>query len=329
MMCYQCGKREAKMEGLCEPCFLEEQPPLVVKNVKILMCRECGAFYFKSWRDNPLEDIIKEYIILDDGDFSIEERYNRYIVTVVARQIFHEDQTHPLVQQTQFSVYVKESLCDHCSKMLSGYYEAVLQVRRQRHALTDAEREVCLDVVINSLREKEFISRIKERKEGTDFYFSSTKAAKRAAGILRKRLGGVVKESYKTVGLDRQTGTDIKRGTILFSLPGYKDEEIVFCQDKVYKVNHAGQKLHLKNAEEEKVLPWKKVEYLENRGQISVLPPTGYDLTECQVLDVTPSQVLIMRPDFTTVYLERPKDIKVDIGKSYRILFFQEHAYWM
>lgn len=329
MMCYQCGKREAKIDGLCEPCFLEEQPPLVLKNLKILVCRECESFYFNVWKNTSLEDIIREYINVEDADFSIEERFNRYTVTVVARQIFHENQTHPLVQQTQFSVHVKESLCDQCSKMLSGYYAAVLQVRRQRHTLTDAEREACYNIVVNSLRENEFISRIKERKEGTDFYFSSTKAAKRVAGILKRRLGGVIKEAYKTVGLDRQTGTDIKRGTILFSLPGYKDKEIVFCQNRMYEVSHAGQKLHLKNAEDEKVLPWKKVEYLENAQLIAVIPPSEYDLVECQILDVSPSQVLIMRPDFTTVYLERPKDIKVDVGKSYRILFFQEHAYWM
>ncbi|KYK37387.1 MAG: hypothetical protein HXS46_20890 [Theionarchaea archaeon] len=329
MMCYHCGKREARIDGLCEPCFLENQPPLFIKSVKIAVCTECGALYYKSWRNIPLEDFIKGYINLKDADFTVEEHDHTYSVSVVARQIFHKDQPLPLVQETQFSIHVKDLLCDHCSKMLSGYYEAVLQVRRQGHVLTEEEREVCRDIVIASLRETDFISRINERKEGTDFYFSTAKAAKRAAESLRKQLGGTIKDSYKTVGLDRQTSTDIKRGTVLFSLHGYREGEMIYLKDSVYEVVHSGKKLHVKNGEEEKVLPWKQVEYLEKEKNLYTLSPSEYDISDCQVLDVTPGSVLIMKPDYTTIYLERPKDIKVDIGKIIRILFFQEQAYWM
>jgi hypothetical protein len=97
----------------------------------------------------------------------------------------------------------------------------------------------------------------------------------------------------------------------------------------VYEVVHAQQKLHIQNAHKGNVVPWKKVEYLENRHALSVLPPSSYDMVPCQLIDCSPSQVLVMRPDFSTLYLKRPKDIKVVIGKSYRILFYQEHAHWM
>lgn len=329
MMCYQCGKREARIEGLCEPCFLENKPPLFVKNLKILQCRECGRYFSKLWRDSSLEDIIKEYSGLEDADFSIEERDYAYSVTVVARQIFHENQTHPLVQQTQFLVYVRSSLCNVCSKMLSGYYEAILQVRRENSILNEEERTIFSDIITSALRPDDFISRIQEKKEGTDYYFSSTKAAKRAAEILRKRLGGTIKESYHIVGLDRQKSTDIKRGTILFQLHEYREGDIIHVQGSVYEVKSSQQKLHLKNAEEDKVFPWKKVEYLKNKNDFSLLSPPEYSIAECQIVDVTPSQVLIMLPDYTTQYLKRPKGIKVDIGTRYRILFFQEHTYWM
>lgn len=329
MMCYRCGKREAKIEGMCEPCFLEQQPPLFIKNVKIRACRECGAFYLNSWRHSPLEDIIREYVNLEDFDLHMKEHGQTFSVSVAARQKFHPDQTKPLVQQTQFLVHVKDSLCDNCSKMLSGYYQAVLQVRRSGHVLTEEERQLCYEHVLSSLRKDDFISRIEERKEGTDFYFSTTKAAKRAAEMLRKRFGGVIKDSYKTVGFDRQTATDTKRGTILFSLHGYKKGEIVYLDNSVYEVISSRLKLHVKNAEEEKAIPWKKVEYLEKKDSMYILPPSSYDMMQCQALDVTPDSILIMRPDYTTVYLERPKGIKVDIGKSFRILFYQEHAYWM
>jgi nonsense-mediated mRNA decay protein 3 len=329
MKCYQCGKREAAIEGLCEPCFLEGQPPLFLKDLKIPVCKECGAFYFGVWKDNPLAEIVEEYIGLENSDFIIREHGQNFIVSVVARQKFHKNQTVPLVQQTEFSVYTKESLCDQCSKMLSGYYQAVLQVRRQDHFLTERERKLVLDIVTTSLKKKDFISRIEERKEGTNFYFSTAKAAKRTADILKRRLGGIIRESYHTVGFNRQKSTETKRGTILFSLYRYKKGDIVFCQDSIYEVRSAHRKLHLKNAEEEKVIPWKKVEFLENQNQISVLPLSSYDIYECQVIDVNPSSVMVMLPNFDTVYLKRPKDIKVGIGNRYRILFFQEHTCWM
>ncbi len=329
MMCYQCGKRESKIEGLCEPCFLESQPPLFFKNLKILKCRECGDFYFKSWRNLKLDDVIEEYISLRNTDFNVEENDQFYTVSVIARQKFHEKQTHPLVQQTQFFVYVRESLCTQCSKMLSGYYQAVLQVRRQGHLLTEEERGLLSDIVTGSLRKKDFISRIDERKEGTDFYFSTAKAAKRAADILKRRLGGIVRESYNVVGFDRQKCADVKRGTILFSLHRYRKGDVVFYQGSVFEVSSSEKRLHLKTGGGETVLPWKKVEHLENENLLSVLSPSDYTVKECQVLDVAPLTVLVMLPDFATVYLERPKGIKIEVGNTYRILFFQERSYWM
>jgi hypothetical protein len=79
----------------------------------------------------------------------------------------------------------------------------------------------------------------------------------------------------------------------------------------------------------EKVLPWKKVEYEENKNTLSILTPSQYTLLSCQVIDVSPTSIVIMNPDYDTVYLEIPKGIKVKTGKKYPILFFQEHAYWM
>ncbi|MBU7013305.1 MAG: hypothetical protein HXS52_09050 [Theionarchaea archaeon] len=329
MMCFQCGKRKARIEGLCEPCFLEGQPPLFIRNLKLSKCKECGALHYGSWRDISLEKVVEEHVPVDDFDYRIEQRDMVVTVSVVARQWFHENQTHAFVQQTQFTIHVRPSLCDQCSKMLSGYYQAVLQVRRQDHLLTEEERALIDSIVVSNLREKDFISQIKERKEGTDFYFSTSKAALRAAHILRKQLGGVVKESYTTVGMDRQKGTDIKRGTILFLLHKYKPGDILLCQNEVFKVISSSQKLHLKNGYSEKVFPWKKVEYLESENQLQALSSSKYTVKDCQVIDVTPSQVLVMLPDFETRYLKRPKDIKVKVGNWYSILFFQEYAYWM
>jgi nonsense-mediated mRNA decay protein 3 len=329
MMCFQCGKRKARIEGLCEPCFLESQPPLFIKNLKLLNCRECGALYYGSWRDISLEKVIEEYVPVEDFDYRVEQHDMVVTVSVVARQTFHEKQTHAFVQQTQFTIHVKPSLCNQCSRMLSGYYQAVLQVRRQDRTLTEEERALADSLVVSSLKEKDFISRIKERKEGTDFYFSTSRAALRAAHILKKQLGGGVKESYAVVGMDRQKGVDIKRGTILFSLHKYKSGDMVMCQNEVFEVAGSSQKLHLKNGYSEKVLPWKKVEYLENENQLKMLSPSQYTVEDCQVIDVAPSQVLVLLPDFETRYMKRPKDIKVKAGNWYRILFFQEYAYWM
>jgi nonsense-mediated mRNA decay protein 3 len=327
--CYQCGKHPASIDGLCEPCFLDQQPPLQFKDIKIRRCRECGSLFFESWQDTTIEQIIRSYIQLSDIDCHMKEENWGVSVTVKARQFFHTAQTQPATRETQFRVYIKDSLCDHCAKMLSGYFQAILQVRRENQILGEDERDPITSLVTQSLREDEFISRIIDRKEGTDYYFSSIKGAKRTAEILKKQLGGRIKESYHTVGCDEQKGTDIVRGTILFSLYQYRKGDIVLYRDEVFEILDASQRLKLKNAMKEKVLPWKKVEYEENKNTLSILTPSQYTLLSCQVIDVSPTSIVIMNPDYDTVYLEIPKGIKVKTGKKYPILFFQEHAYWM
>jgi len=329
IMCYQCGKHQASIHGLCESCFLDQQSPLQFSDLKIRRCRECGSLFFESWQDKTVEHILRSYTQLPDADYHIKEEDWGVSVTVVARQRFHAAQTHPLIQEARFRVYIKDSLCEHCAKMLSGYFQAILQVRRENHVLNEEEREVFNRLVTQSLREDDFISRIRERKEGTDYYFSSTKSARRTAEILKRQLGGRIKESHHVIGSDEQKGTNISRATILFSLYRYRKGDIVLYRDSVYGVEDASQKLKLKNAADEKVLPWKKVEFEENRGVISILAPSQYKLCICQVIAVSPSSIQVMRPDYETIYLEIPKGIKVKTGKKYPILFFQEHAYWM
>ena len=329
IMCYQCGKHEASIQGLCESCFLDQQPPLKFGDLKIRRCRECGSLFFESWQDRTVEDILRSYTKLQDADYHIKREEWGISVTVVARQNFYAAQTHPLIQETRFRVYIKGSLCENCSKMLSGYFQAILQVRRENHVLNEEERELFMRLVTQSLREEDFISRIKELKEGTDYYFSSIKSARRTAETLKRQLGGRIKESYHVIGSDEQKGTDISRGTILFSLYPYRKGDMIMYRDSIYEVKDASHKLRLENAMDEKVLPWKKVEFEENKKTITILSPSQYELLDCQVIAASPSSILLMRPDSEIIYLEIPKGIKVKTEKKYRILFFQERAYWM
>ncbi|MBU7043323.1 MAG: hypothetical protein HXS47_06995 [Theionarchaea archaeon] len=329
IMCYQCGKHRAVIDGLCESCFLDKEPPLQFKDIKIRRCTECGLLFYELWQNCSLEHIIRSYTHLPDALLQMREEDWGVSVHLSVEKIVHPAQTRPLKQETRFRVYIKDSRCDHCAKMLSGYYQAILQVRRENNTLTGEERDLISQRVTHSLREDDFISRITERKEGTDYYFSSVKGAKRSAEMLKTQLGGTIKESYHTVGFDEQKGTAISRGTVLFSLHKYQKGDIVVYGDTVFEVTDASQKLTLKNATDKKVLPWKKVEIEENKNMISILAPSQYELLSCLVIDTSPSSILLLNPDYETIYLEIPKGIKVKTGKKYPILFFKERAYWM
>ncbi|MEM4256450.1 MAG: NMD3-related protein, partial [Thermoplasmata archaeon] len=89
MKCIVCGKNEAKINGLCEECFLNSRNYVKVpKNVEIVKCPRCdGIKIGNTWHygtnvDNAImESLQKNSRILDDRiswkiNYSIIENQN-------------------------------------------------------------------------------------------------------------------------------------------------------------------------------------------------------------------------------------------------------------
>lgn len=92
------------------------------------------------------------------------------------------------------------------------YYEAVIQLRPMT--------EEIMRFINNRLKErpKIFISKIKHVKTGVDIYISSQNYARAIGKKLKKAFKGDLKITRTLHTMDRMSGKQIYRGTILFRL---------------------------------------------------------------------------------------------------------------
>ncbi len=256
--CYKCGALEEEdepfIDGLCKDCFLKENPLLKVpEDLSLKICKECGAYYL----DNNIYDIevspAQEYMeaakelvsseieVLEKGptglrhvdfedsesaDLGLIAEYTSaedILVEIEARVTISESQVEPFIEQRKTTVKLEETRCDVCQKISTGYYEAVLQVRGQ-----DDLSEETLSEIYKNLQEKfakiheqdreEFVSQIKRKHGGLNFYVSSSQLAEELGRFLKKEYGAEIDQSAELIG-QTEEGEDHYRVTVVARLP--------------------------------------------------------------------------------------------------------------
>ena len=101
--------------------------------------------------------------------------------------------------------------------ILSGYYEAILQIRPKNQELIK---------FVNKYIDKNNVGVAKEieSKHGVDFYLDSRKSTTKLGRILKKTFKGDLKVSKTLYSRDRMTSKLIYRITVLFRLKNAKEE---------------------------------------------------------------------------------------------------------
>jgi nonsense-mediated mRNA decay protein 3 len=199
MFCIKCGKK-ANIGVFCDSCFLQQNELFKISNLKIFLC-DCGSYFgpSKKWQkwdrgeEELLKHLIKNHIKTENKilktDVKLKQIGNRYMVTV--RCIgFVPPSKKEKTEKKEIMIDVKRRKCENCSKILGGYYEAVLQVRGPKW-------ETILREI--SEKEKEDISLMEKTKNGYDVKFLKKNTADKIAMRLKKK-GFSLKVSYKLVG---------------------------------------------------------------------------------------------------------------------------------
>ncbi len=189
MFCVACGK-EAKIGNLCEDCFTDKKRIFSLEDFRFEICSSCGSFFDKSWQySRPVDEIIDLMIarrmerLGKIRSVNVEKKRvgNTMLTTVTcignippASKIKTEKRT--------IRIKMINMKCDNCTKVLGGYYEAVIQLRGK-----DAKK----------LAEKINSGVLKETKDGYDIKFVKKSDAKRIAKSLEKNYS--VKKSFTFV----------------------------------------------------------------------------------------------------------------------------------
>lgn len=216
--CPACGRETEKLfDKLCESCFSENHKLAELpEKIKIRLCSNCGKIEgvarIRRLDEDGMKKIIRNKIKVDGKITSMKIRGK-----AIGKNINLEVEIHGLLNGDieksdvlKTRIEIKERLCETCGKVKGGYYEVVIQIRSE-----DKDKiENALGVLENMIRKKGVMTKIEEKKEGVDIYFTP----KKILGYLIKNLPKTkeIKRSYSLA--TKKDGKDLYRNTVLVRL---------------------------------------------------------------------------------------------------------------
>lgn len=299
MFCYKCGKEAPLTDGLCAACYASEHSLISLKQrYNVVACKTCDSFQMEEWMPfTNVEDIMErimqraagkdKLVFVEDFSEPVHEVIQcMYAMTycdeywrIEARFFGYDDPFSdvPIRENHDFELHFKFTVCPSCSKKYGGYYEAILQIRRDGRYLTKEEKDYYLSEVTRlSDAELEtfnmaFITQVLPKKEGIDFQMGSIKVAKKIARALQSLYGGTIAESHRLAGFDRQAGKERYRTTIVLRLSQFEEGLFVLYEGRLWKIANAVGKLLLRNFDEERAVDFKKVEKDYASGALEIV----------------------------------------------------------
>ena len=327
--CYRCGYEGELIEGLCKECYAQLHPLFFIPDVvKIEVCHMCGSYRRRTWQDPKGEDL---YSILEEIAYyatkdNLKKAHKNIEIEIVPQEpgqlpggkrtkveipvkvigrgkLPGEDRER--VMEREIKVLLQMVQCPRCSRYMSNYYEAILQIRAMNRHLTEEEKEE-LDRFVRKEVEKRlkkdrmaFISKFIPKKEGLDYQIGSMGGARNIALSIKSKYGGRIKETAKLVGVDKD-GRNLYRITVVVRIPEYKVGDIVEYRDKVYKVVSIREdKVYLESVTErgERIpIHWSTAEK-ETR-----LLKRGEECPTATVISVSPETVIAMDDSSYEIY---------------------------
>ncbi len=307
--------------ALCPECYREETPSLRFKKPpSLILCSQCLATKSGNKWDYPssedltqfvessVKKIVKESLALHESDelvaiepvFLLDESSKEIEITVSLKH--HHINSDSYLEKSKISLPVEYQRCPRCSRIASGSYEAILQIRGAQATLSSQERENALSLIEHTLQSRfkdhpqSFVSKIVQKKEGMDLYFRSSKVATTVAYSLRDAVAALVKITSKLVGLDKSTSKRQYRVNISVRIPPLHVGDLMMLDNSVYEI-HAigGGKLSLRNLKtgvHRSLLVnalWSQL----SKKQIEVFPREKY-VYSYLVIAITPDSLQIM-----------------------------------
>jgi nonsense-mediated mRNA decay protein 3 len=212
--CPYCGRLVDRLiEGMCEDCYFERHPLVVLREKSALKCKYCGALFIRGkWVRGKTSAELFTKFLSEKGEVKgviekveVEENEEGMIGKITVRGSPHE-LIEPRVATYEVAVEYVYDICVFCREVLSKKEAAVVQIRSTPWPLDELTKKKILSIVeqeILKLKEKRagFISDIKQLKNGFDIYTTSANLARHLAYVIHNQLPSHVIESAKLVGM--------------------------------------------------------------------------------------------------------------------------------
>ena len=175
-LCPKCGAKSTEkqfIEAFCIDCTVIriEHP----KKIEFDECNHCGRIRMKGKWQKANPNDIKCYIQNKcKGEFSnIEIKDNSLIFEI-------ERAGNLLKIEKPIQIIYNKKICDECSKITGGYFEAIVQLRGDPKRVESNSKKIA-----ELLNKRSFVSKIENLKEGIDIYCGETEQAFQVLSILK------------------------------------------------------------------------------------------------------------------------------------------------
>ncbi|MBQ2652118.1 MAG: hypothetical protein IJF83_01050 [Methanobrevibacter sp.] len=344
MFCPECGSTDKEMVGdICIDCFLKEfQMIEIPKNIEIQICSHCNSkFEEGKWIDEfiPEEEIIYRAL---ERNIKIADEVSNEIINLEIDQIkgtiancFVEvtGEVHGVqIEETHDSqVKIKKTVCPTCSKVLSGYYETVIQFRADNREIKSEEYTKADEIVERTLIKQSnsdklaYCPQIAKLKEGYDYYIGSFKSGKKVAEALKEEFGGIIKESPRLISEDKSTGKGLYRIWISVRIPEFEIGDFIRYENKIMQVTSISKNSFVGmdiSTQKKHNIPMKNMEDIE-------LVKKAEDIETTTIISKSPQFIQILDPiDYSAVDIDMKEEFAdYNIGEEVNLIRIDGNIY--
>ena len=344
MFCPECGSTDKKMVGdICIDCFLKNfQMIEIPKRIEVEICSHCNSKLEEGkWSDEfiPEEEII--YRALERNIKVADEVENEIINLEIDQmkgtiaecfvEVVGEVEGSQIEETHDCEVKILKTVCPACSKVQSGYYEAVVQFRADSREIKDEEYTKADEVVERTLIKQSkkdklaYCPQIAKLKEGYDYYIGSLKTGRKVAENLKEEFGGIIKESPRLISEDKSTGKGLYRIWISVRIPEFEIDDFIKYDNKLLQVKDidknrvVGVEL---TTNKRHTVPLKNMEEIE-------LVKKSDEIETTTIISKSPNTIQILDPsDYSAVDLEMKDDfMDCNIGDEIRLIKIDNYIY--
>ena len=275
IVCPVCGRKKSTdlpfIGNLCKDCFLEKYGiAYVPDNVHITICNSCGSYKIgKQWiysSPTTLEEAVYEAVyttliskvkpVTGISYISVKNIESQTPINTYGEYYFkvaiEGKSMEGVVLEKDYIVKVRVSagLCPRCIRRKVGYHEALVQVRGISGKLNEYEKNMVLDYLDTfSMKLKEQIVDIVDKKEGLDLLITDATSARIIASKISGRFLGKRIETYSLSGR-RNDGRRLGHLTISLRIASVKNGDIIYVDGSPnYVLDITGNRIKLMDLE--------------------------------------------------------------------------------
>ena len=344
MFCIECGSENKQMVGeICIDCFLKEFEMIEIpKNINVEICSHCNSRLEEGkWSDSflPEEEIIYRALernikindLVENEEINLEIDQIKGTIAECFVEVVGEVYGVAIDETHDTSVRILKTVCPSCSKLQSGYYEAVIQFRADNREIKREEYDKADEIVARTLEKQAktdklaYCPQIAKLKEGYDYYIGSLKTGRKVAEALKEEFGGIIKESPRLISEDKSTGKGLYRIWISVRIPEFERNDIVEYENKLIQVSDIGKSrvvgLDIKTNKKHNI-PLKNMESIR-------LVKKADDIETTTIISMSPKTIQILDPsDFSAVDLEMNEEFSdYNIGDEIRLIKIENYIY--